>query len=191
MKRYLTIIVTVLTASLAHSEQFELTDEESAHTYGPFEYTNGVTVSLDGRLLTLKRVQTKADVLTEKMKKIMIPSIEFRNANVTDVVNFLVDASAAGDPDGVGTSILLSRVIPLKDEQSTNDHFSAPFFSPEDENAPAPQPESRGITLNLRRISLYDALHIITEAAGLTFKVHDRGVVILNEKKEVVGGTRP
>jgi len=57
--------------------------------------------------------QTTVDSLTnqqklqKKMESIIIPSIEFRQANITDVVNFLVDASVAGDPESIGVNIIL------------------------------------------------------------------------------------
>jgi tetratricopeptide (TPR) repeat protein len=53
--------------------------------------------------------KTSAQKLQEKMEQIIIPSIEFRQANITDVVNFLVEASISGTrlmaPASISSSI--------------------------------------------------------------------------------------
>ena len=42
------------------------------------------------------------------MSAIIIPSIEFREVSIQDVVRFLQDASVEGDPEGVGVSFVLN-----------------------------------------------------------------------------------
>lgn len=145
--------------------------------------------------------QTSAQKLQEKMEKIIIPSIEFRQANITDVVNFLVEASIAGDPEKTGVNIILNLNIPgggssapapsaapapapMDDPFGFGGDFGGGFASPE----PAPvQDYSSGpsnvptITLNLRRISLLDAIKYITEVARLKYRLEENAVMITPE----------
>jgi general secretion pathway protein D len=142
--------------------------------------------------------QTKVDSMTsqqklqKKMEGIIIPSIEFRQANITDVVNFLVDASVAGDPDGVGVNII------LKLSSGGSDAGAAPAPVPVDDGfggfgdafgdtsafGQTAAPASSGtagvpaITLNLRRINLLDAIKYITEVADLRYRLEDNVVII-------------
>ena len=126
--------------------------------------------------------------LQDKMKTIVIPAVEFRQANINDVVNFLVEASLAADPEKEGVNIILNLgqgsgggaapapvpAAPAMDEWG---------FGGEDlgggmamaASAPA---GVRDITLNLRRISMLDAIKYITEVAGLKYRIEDSAVII-------------
>jgi len=130
--------------------------------------------------------------LQKKMSKIMIPSIEFRQANITDVINFLVEASIAGDEEGSGVNIILNLSIPGEDSgpapvtTPAPDAFGGDIFGSPDAfgptSAPLASPSSGGsvrtITLNLRRISLLDAIKYITEVAGLKYRLEDNAIII-------------
>jgi general secretion pathway protein D len=141
--------------------------------------------------------KTPAQRLQDKMTRIMIPSIEFRQANIVDVVNFLVEASRAGDEEGTGVNIILNLSVPGQDAapapsapMPATDPFGFPaagggfddFFGETPTATAAPSmgatPMTRTITLNLRRISLLDAVKYITEVAGLKFRVEDNAVII-------------
>ena len=136
--------------------------------------------------------QPASQRLQEKMKNIVIPAVEFRQANITDVVNFLVEASIAADPEKEGVNIILNL------GQSGGGAFAAPApapAAPAEEGADAwgdlgvdttfaEAPVSGGggnirdITLNLRRISMLDAIKYITEVAGLKYRIEDSAVII-------------
>jgi len=139
--------------------------------------------------------QTTVDSLTsqqklqKKMEAIIIPSIEFRQANITDVVNFLVDASVAGDEEGIGVNII------LKLSSGGTDSATTPVTAPADDfgfggdfgadagfNEPAAPAGGASnvpaITLNLRRINLLDAIKYITEVADLRYRLEDNVVII-------------
>lgn len=144
---------------------------------------------------------TSAQKLQEKMEKIIIPSIEFRQANITDVVNFLVEASIAGDSEKAGVNIILNLNIPgggssapapsaspapapMDDPFGFGGDFGGGFAA--QESSPA-QDYSSGpsnvptITLNLRRISLLDAIKYITEVARLKYRLEENAVMITPE----------
>jgi len=128
--------------------------------------------------------------LQEKMQEIIIPAVEFRQANINDVVNFLVEASIAADKDGEGVNIILNlgagsaaaAPAPMMDNATSEedpwgdlggDDFGAPM---------APTGGGGGnisdITLNLRRISMLNAIKYITEVAGLKYRIEDSAVII-------------
>jgi general secretion pathway protein D len=167
----------------------------------------------------LTQVDVDPSVLIERMRSIIIPSIEFRNANIIDVVDELRRETERVDREQVGVNIVLKL---------SNTGTAAPFggspeptegvgaFAPSDNepfgffdtpgsgglgngvsdvptfNAPAAEPRFGfdetsvpRITLTLRRISLYDALKIITEYADLKFKI-DRNIVFITPRSAVI-----
>lgn len=145
--------------------------------------------------------QTQVEALTaqqqlqKKMESIVIPSIEFRQANIADVVNFLVDASVAGDPNGIGVNIILkltgsaeaaapapapAPAAPAGFDSGFGGGFGE-FDSGFGEAPAAAVPGASSvpaITLNLRRINLLDAVKYITEVADLRYRLEDNVVVI-------------
>ena len=142
--------------------------------------------------------KTSAQKLQEKMEQIIIPSIEFRQANITDVVNFLVEASISGDKiDGTGVNIILNLSMPGGAEAATpaaapsepaEGGFGGEFGGGFDDLGAAPaapmnssSPGIPTITLNLRRISLLDAVKYITEVARLKFRLEENAVMITPE----------
>ena len=127
--------------------------------------------------------------LQDKMNTIVIPAVEFRQANINDVVNFLVEASLAADPEKEGVNIILNL------GQGSGGAAPAPAPAPEAAAADdwgfggedlgggmsmaASAPAGvRDITLNLRRISMLDAIKYITEVAGLKYRIEDSAVII-------------
>ncbi len=153
-------------------------------------------VELPPQMARREVVETKTATqrLQEKMAKIIIPSIEFRQANIRDVVNFLVEASVAGDPQGEGVNIILNIPQPAGAGTGGAGGQGGQSISPEEEaglgdfgfpeeqvSEPVPSEGSINIptvTLNLRRISLLDALKIITEVAGLRYRLEGNVVII-------------
>ncbi len=135
------------------------------------------------------QTRTGAQRLQDKMAKIMIPSIEFRQANINDVVNFLVEESIRQDDEGGGVNIILNMSIPGQEEGTAAPAFSDQAFLDPWGDMPASGDAGLGstlaasvgvktITLNLRRISLLDAIKYITEVAGLKYRLEDNAVII-------------
>ncbi len=128
---------------------------------------------------------TPARVLQQKMERIIIPRIEFRQANIRDVVNFLVEASREADPDKEGVNIILNLSVPEGARMATPapapqaadpwDDWDQPLTAAPADSGVGPIPT---ITLNLRRISLMEAIRYITEVAGLKFRVEESAVII-------------
>ena len=99
--------------------------------------------------------QTDA-VIEQKMRSIIIPSIEFRQANAIDILNFLVEATTAIDPDKISIGLV-----------DTN----TPYYTYEVEDG-VPL-ELHPLTLEYRRVSMYDAIDQITRECGLTYRIEN------------------
>jgi len=151
--------------------------------------------------------KSETQELRKKMEGIIIPSIEFRQANIVDVIDFLREASAAADPEGVGVNIISK--IPETGGGSTQSEEPEPFRQPEpaddiwgDFNFDV-EDNARGgggggsqvgsgtssiptITLNLRRVSLMDAIKYVTEVATLKYRL-EKNVVIITPADAVEG----
>ena len=142
--------------------------------------------------------KTSAQKLQEKMEQIIIPSIEFRQANINDVVTFLVEASIQGDKvDGAGVNIILNLAAPgggaafapAAAPAASADGFGEFGGAAGDGfgdlgGASEVAPDTSGIptiTLNLRRISLLDAIKYITEVARLKYRLEENAVMITPE----------
>lgn len=130
-------------------------------------------------------METPSQLLQRKMEEIVLPRVEFRQANIVDVVAFLRDASEAADPEGEGVNIILNLSVPdspaAPAPAAPAGAFDDPWGDEWDSPAPAASPGVSGIpsiTLNLRRISLMEAVRYITEVAGLRFRLEDNAVVI-------------
>jgi general secretion pathway protein D len=147
---------------------------------------------------------TATQQLQRKLETFEIPLMEFRQANITDVVNFLVDASIASDPERQGVNIVLNLNIPGQDmgmsapapaaaDPFAGGGFGDDFFgaapTPAPAFAPAPMAGSSSIpliTLNLRRVKLIDAIRYITEVSNLKYRLEGNAVIIT--RADVVSG---
>ncbi len=118
---------------------------------------------------------TQEEATQEKMKGIVIPEISFSAANINDVVEFFNNASREFDnpelpPEQRGVSFVLK--LPSQD---------AVAAVPVDPFAPAPVAVGgvQPITLRARYVNLLEALNLVTDIAGLKFRVRGKVVVIM------------
>lgn len=99
--------------------------------------------------------------IAQKMKAIIIPTIEFRQANATDVLEFLVEATTTVDPDKIS--------IGLIDTNTPREYYTY-----EVEGGAAL--ELHPLTLEYRRVSMYDAIDKITRECGLTYRFENGSI---------------
>ena len=129
--------------------------------------------------------RTLESKILDKMRKIIIPEIDFREANITDVVTFLSEASREHDEASTpaeerGVNIVLDL------GQTAN---AAPAGGGADiwGNSAAVAPASSGgiasLTINTRFTSLLSALDMIMEMAGLKYRVRDNVVMIMPKNR--------
>ena len=129
--------------------------------------------------------------LLEKMQSTIIPSIEFRQANIVDVITFLREASEEQDPQKVGVNIILKLdggaatssgfpTAPAEAPAAPVDVFAAPGpeTAAEAPAAAAPSSATVPITLTLRRVTLLDAIRYVTDVANLKYRVEETAVII-------------
>lgn len=136
--------------------------------------------------------------LLEKMQGIVIPSIEFRQANIVDVISFLREASEEQDPAKLGVNIILKLDAPVAaatpggaTPAPAADPWGAPAADPwgapaapgtgapaTEFGAPSEAPGSVPITLTLRRVTLLDAIRYVTDVANLRYRVEDNAIII-------------
>ena len=122
---------------------------------------------------------SEADRITAKMASITIPEIDFRQANINDVVTFLQEQSVEGDPEGRGVNIILN----LSSAEGGGAVMQPSYAEFGDFSAEAPilaGPASfELITFRAREISLFDALKILTDVANLKYRIAGNVVMIL------------
>lgn len=111
----------------------------------------------------------------ERMQSIRIPEVDFRQANIHDVVNFLKEASVefdASQGERRGVNMILN--LQSYGEQVQNapaDPFAAV-------QAPDQASEVPLITFSARQIALWDVVKIVADVANLKVRVTDGGVVM-------------
>lgn len=108
----------------------------------------GATTPVAGESEALARIK-------EKLNKIILPEVSFRDATMTDVIRFLVDESRRLDlPTKEGVNIVLQT-------DSTGGSNVA-----------------RQVSLNLHNIPMIEALRYATTGAGLEFRIEPNAVLV-------------
>jgi len=121
--------------------------------------------------------QTNDLSMEQQMNSIMIPSIAFKSAKGLDVLDFLIESTTAGDPEGpfqpcMGSLAGANGVL----------HHKRTVFALEDGTAlklPA-------LTVDFERISLLDAIRKISERLGLTFLFQNNELVFFQNGRRIV-----
>jgi hypothetical protein len=156
MKTHLCILsLAVLASTVVQAGSFRLLDHSAEQIYGPFEYEDNATIKIGDSLMTLKIV-TRDETAAERLaKSIVIPSLEFRNAALSDVLEYLREASISGinEPN-------VNLILNVK-------------------NPRAP------VTLRLRQVNLAMALEYISQMNDLNLRWDDNAAVITDKEKEV------
>lgn len=149
-----TLGMMISTMALA-GDAIKLRDEKTGVEYGPVKLENGARISVGGTTLLITVIeQTETQkALERKLRNIIIPQVNFREAGLQDAVDFLRERARALDPGNGDVNIVVA--IPIDDD--------------------APEPR---LTLNLHSVSLYDVLRYCCEAGGLQMRIDDHAVVL-------------
>ncbi len=106
--------------------------------------------------------ELKVDELKMKIQEIIIPKLDFDNANISSVITYISEQSKIYDKDaGKGINIVLRL-----DRASSED--------------------TKKITMNLDDIPIGEAIKYLCLAAGLTYRVEENAVIIGNNGGETV-----
>jgi general secretion pathway protein D len=165
-------------------------------TWNPRDYAIDETptvIQTGGRVIGEDEDKVKRMAIIAKMKRIVIPEIDFRLANIHDVIDFLHDMSVefdtSTDPEErKGVNIILN----LQQAGGSGGAAAEPAddlmdFGFEDdmgdEAAAAAGPLSASevppITFKTRYVSLMEALRIVTDIAGLKWRVEGSVVMVV------------
>jgi general secretion pathway protein D len=105
-----------------------------------------------GKEKTKSAEELAIEAMGAKLKSIVIPSLDFRDANIKDVVLFLTETCRRQDTTGKGVNILLLGMDSAAEQSS--------------------------ITISIRDMNLYEALQYIVEMASLKFEVKAKAVAV-------------
>ena len=156
MKTIITVIALTISLAPAIAGSFVLVDKNNDTVYGPFNYEDQNTVLIGDANLTLKILDKPETKLERLAKEIIIPNVEFRQAPIADILQFLREVSIQCCPGGTNVNIVLNVTSPeTVGREATNK-----------------------ATLALRDVSLYDALRYTTEVLGLKIRYDDTAAVI-------------
>ena len=149
--------------------------------------TNGVKVpdgadAAQGNAQDLS-VETK---IRQKMNSIVIPEIEFRQANIADVISFLGDASREYDEDDVpaaerGVNFVLD-IGDLGGDAAAAD-FGGGLFDTPAEPAAASSGGIPLLTIKSHYVTLLSTLDLIMDMAGLKYRIQGNVVKIMPKNK--------
>ncbi len=166
MKRLFCLLMILTLATPVLAQRFYLIDG-SGRRHGPYHFKQDATVLIDKTIYTLAKDLTKEQQIVDRLKSTVIPEINLRNADLRDVLDFLQNTSREMDPAKKGVNLVL---MPLpKPKRATDDPFRA--------GGPAPS-GYRSVTLSARYISLYDALNVVCDLAGLSWEYRNSVVTI-------------
>jgi len=156
-------------------------------TWNPRDYhlVQETTAKLKpGEITRVSKVESERNLILRKLKEIIVPEIDFRLANINDVVAFLQDQSrefdrTESDEGKKGVNIILNLRA----------GSAAPAAAPPALDPFAPAPATGGsaagsdqvplITFSARYISLFEALKIVTSVANLKHRIEGRVVMIV------------
>lgn len=153
---------SIVTASLAvvmmgcvHSDRFTLVDPTAKTEYGPFDYRNGAVLRVADHEYRIKKLASADQILEEQLRHIILPEIEFRDAGIRDVVDFLNRPSLEGD-------------IGDMDELRRSPAYNIRLLLPVAEATRVPQ-----VTFTARHISEYDLLASVAALTGGRFTIEN------------------
>ncbi len=138
-------------------------------------------------------IEREESDLERKLSDIVIDELRFERANITDVIATLVQASREVDPEGTGVNIIFmdpelsgggggnaGGAEPSGGANADPFGFGAPAGGGGGGNTGGSS-SITPITLQLRDVTLLNALRTVTEIAGLYYRI-DRNIVIIERE---------
>ena len=171
MKLIAAALLAWLVAALPGAAQtFSLKDNATGRVYGPFDSTSGAQVVIGTNAFTVQKSEVRQiavsfePTMEQKLSRTIIPEIDFRNAAVEDVIEFLRKASEEHSP--------------FKGARHKGVNIVAQLG--------AATPEELGsITFKAQKISLKDTLNAITSVASLEYELRDNWILVRPKPKKV------
>ena len=120
--------------------------------------------------------QTNALTMEQRMKRVMIPSLELRQADAVQTLNFLIEASTGRAPTNIPSIGLIQTNAPTPPPKT--------YVLELEDGTPLAFP---ALTFMYHRISLLDAISSLTKQLGLTFRFeNDQLVLFTKDGKRII-----
>ena len=117
------------------------------------------------------------------MTTIIIPEIDFRQANIRDAIDFLHRQSVEHDPNApekkMGVGVILSFESKAPTEPRDTELMLDPFADPEE---PPPHSGVHEITFSARNVTVLEALDTICREVGLDYRIDRNGILSFRER---------
>lgn len=182
MKHLARIALLALLSSAIMAEEFYLRHDASGKLMGPFSTEDGSKVKLGKTTFTVENKKPELSEAEQYLADLIIPRIAFMNASTKDVLFYLQMNMREMNPKTKQVNFVFMPPAskPKKPGQPnrTNDPFPDGFgMGIAHQNSPK-------ITMDLNNVSTLQALKIIMEQSGCTYKV-DGLVIIVFPPREV------
>lgn len=171
MKTVGLLVLVALAGVMVGAEEFYLEDPDSREKFGPFVYGDDATVVVEGTSYLIRTVD-KSSALEKRLRDSIVASLEFRNANILDVVSVLRKKSERSRPRESAINIVF--VLPPVPEDDDSTQMGGFKFPPR-----SPESQLPKITYSLRNVSIYDALDLACRKAGLEMLIREDFVELL------------
>jgi len=129
---------------------------------------------LDFRRRRAARKESREAKVRRKLESIVIPKIEFRQADIRDILELLAQLSAELDPDKEGVNIILNLHVPGKKRPKREEHF----MEKSDEKRTT-SPWDVPVTFTARTLSLAETLNVVSQMGGLKYRVEGNTVMVV------------
>ncbi len=167
--RLLAMLTVAGCALTAAAQDFQLRSPTGELT-GPFRFREGETVQMGTNTASLVTVRSQANRILDAMQAIRIPEVDFRQANIRDVVAFLTPLSVSADRPEI------KFVLKLEEPPASGSDDSA--FGTTN-RAPDSTTDASPITFSALDITLKDTLDYAVDIAGCKYRIRDGAVVIM------------
>ena len=119
----------------------------------------------------------------ERMLETRLPEIRFRDAEISDVISFLVQASREAETERIGVGIVFMDPNPKQSTSSTGP-VADPFgYGPLEESKSKTNPPNRPrITMSLRNVTLLEALEAVCDSVDLRWEIDKNGILLVERK---------
>ena len=159
--KFITYAITAFltTFAVVADQSFYLVNDNTQEEIGPLTFTNDAPVKIGESIYRIHQSNDKATETEAYMRRVIIPSLEFRYASLTDVLNFLLYSGRGG--------INEPRLNIVSDNNDSSIDTNPKIIS-----------------LDLSGVSLYDALEIVCEKTDMEFTIDVNGIVRVRNKSE-------
>ncbi len=179
--RFLAMLAAVFCALTATAQDFQLRSDAGKQT-GPFLFREGESVQIGTNTANLVNIRSQENRILDQMQAIRIPEINFRQADLRDVVAFLSDASIEHAPERKGVSMILR----LDEQPLPAANTSSPFFKTPTNGVTTTRAHVPTVTFSALDITLKEALDIVCDITG--YKYWMRGGIIMITHRDAPEG---